>query len=590
MADNSILKPGGSGTNECITPAQEIDTSQFLKKDDYLSVYESESDKQIVRANLGVLGSDEVYDKASADLQILQAVKTSMDSHLAMEDPHNIIPTIESKLEGFVKEDGTTPFLAPQTGVDPLTDLHLTTKRFVVNLLNSHLAKTDPHNILPLVQEILKVYVTADQIYRKAELYTRSQTDELIKNFVKKDGTTPFVKPQIGVTPVADGHLSTKKYVDDVMFKHLVDADPHGFISLLNQRLNNYFKKTETYSRAETYSRNQIDAIIGQLVTDAARGAIEEHINQYDPHGTLKEIYSKHYVPRDGSVPFTAPQKGVDAVEDDDLVTKRQLDDSIVEEPVWITSGPVQTTVGFVEDNSEVPEKFNLQSIMDAIFYGKSIDIKTPTYALIGSTVDVELYIRGSVGTIKFAELLQNGEVIGTYNAEDFEMGHLTVKSLPINEDTTFTFKVYYPNGTYLEATSDTKLAFDIFIGILPKWYAASNVNYDYLTELVTSDPTNNSTYHEGDVVSEIVHKYNFSSPKELKQIFVALPKDYPNLSQMTIHSQQFGLDSFDIISDIPFEIPGLANSKIYKIYVFREALVTLNLEVTFKFDPTTNI
>ena len=199
MADNSILKPGGSGTNECIAPAQEIDTSQFLKKDDYLSVYESESDKQIVRANLGVLGSDEVYDKASADLQILQAVKTSMDSHLAMEDPHNIIPTIESKLEGFVKEDGTTPFLAPQTGVDPLTDLHLTTKRFVVNLLNSHLAKTDPHNILPLVQEILKVYVTADQIYRKAELYTRSQTDELIKNFVKKDGTTPFVKPQIGV-------------------------------------------------------------------------------------------------------------------------------------------------------------------------------------------------------------------------------------------------------------------------------------------------------------------------------------------------------------------------------------------------------
>lgn len=586
MADNSILTPGGSG-NECINPVNEqIDTSQFLKVDYRLGEFESESDKQIARINLGAAGINDVYDKTSADLKTLEAVKTSMDTHLATEDPHNIIPTIESKLEGFVKEDGTTPFLAPQTGVDPLTDFHLTTKRFVTALMDSHLAKTDPHNIIPLVEEILKVYVTTDQIYRKVELYTREQVDDLIKNFVRRDGTTAFLKPQLGVTPVADGHLSTKKYVDDVMFKHLVDADPHGFVTLLNQRLNNYFRKTETYSRAETYSRTQIDAIINQLVIDAARGAIEEHINQYDPHGTLKEIYSKHYVPRDGSVPFTAPQKGVDAVEDDELVTKRQLDASIVEEPVWITSGPVQTTVGFVEDETDPGEKLNLQEVMDAIFYGKSVDVKAPAYALLGSIVDVELFVRGSTGVISYAELWQNDELIGTYTKDDFELGQLTVKSLPINEETTFTFKVFYPNGTYLEASCTTKVAYDIFVGILPKWYAASNVNYDYLLQLVQSDPENNSIDSSGDLVSEIKHKYNFSSPRELKQIFVAMPKEYPDLVQMTTPSQQFGLESFDIISDIPFEIPGLSNSKIYKIYIFKESLVTLNLEVTFKFDP----
>ena len=586
MADNSILTPGGSG-NECINPVNEqIDTSQFLKVDYRLGEFESESDKQIARINLGAAGINDVYDKTSADLKTLEAVKTSMDTHLATEDPHNIIPTIESKLEGFVKEDGTTPFLAPQTGVDPLTDFHLTTKRFVTALMDSHLAKTDPHNIIPLVEEILKVYVTTDQIYRKVELYTREQVDDLIKNFVRRDGTTAFLKPQLGVTPVADGHLSTKKYVDDVMFKHLVDADPHGFVTLLNQRLNNYFRKTETYSRAETYSSAQIDAIINQLVIDAARGAIEEHINQYDPHGTLKEIYSKHYVPRDGSVPFTAPQKGVDAVEDDELVTKRQLDASIVEEPVWITSGPVQTTVGFVEDETDPGEKLNLQEVMDAIFYGKSVDVKAPAYALLGSIVDVELFVRGSTGVISYAELWQNDELIGTYTKDDFELGQLTVKSLPINEETTFTFKVFYPNGTYLEASCTTKVAYDIFVGILPKWYAASNVNYDYLLQLVQSDPENNSIDSSGDLVSEIKHKYNFSSPRELKQIFVAMPKEYPDLVQMTTPSQQFGLESFDIISDIPFEIPGLSNSKIYKIYVFKESLVTLNLEATFKFDP----
>lgn len=586
MADNVILTPGGSG-NECVTPAQEVDTSQFLKRDNYFGEYESESDKQIARTNLGVPSTEEVYDKTSANLQILQAVKQSMDTHLATEDPHNILPQIEGKFDGLVKQDGTTPFTAPQTGVDPIQDLHLTTKRFVTELMNSHLAKTDPHNVIPLVEEILKVYVTADQIYKKVELYTRAQTDDLLKNVVKRDGTTAFLKPQLGVTPLADGHLSTKKYVDDVMFSHLVDADPHGFVTLLNQRLNNYFKKTETYSKAETYSRNQLDAIISQLVVDAARGAIEEHVNQYDPHGTLKEIYSKHYVQRDGSVPFTAPQKGVPAVEDDELVTKSQLQDSIVGESIWITSGPVQTTVGFVEDNMDVGEKLNLQEIMDAIFYGKSVDVMSPPFAPLGSVVDVDMFIRGSVGIVQYAELLQNGTAIGTYTKDQFEMGQLTVQSLPINEDTTFTFRVYYPNGTYLEDTCETKVAFDVFVGILPKWFPASSVSYDYLMELVTSDPTNNSIDHTGSAADEIKHKYDFSSPTELKQIFIAMPKDYPDLIQMTTPSQQFGIEAFDIISDIPFEVPGLDNSKIYKIYVYKESLVTLNLEVTFKFDPT---
>lgn len=101
MADNSILTPGGSG-NECINPVNEqIDTSQFLKVDYRLGEFESESDKQIARINLGAAGISDVYDKTSADLKTLEAVKTSMDTHLATEDPHNIIPTIESKTGGF---------------------------------------------------------------------------------------------------------------------------------------------------------------------------------------------------------------------------------------------------------------------------------------------------------------------------------------------------------------------------------------------------------------------------------------------------------------------------------------------------------
>ncbi len=71
MADNSILTPGGSG-NECINPVNEqIDTSQFLKVDYRLGEFESESDKQIARINLGAAGINDVYDKTSADLKTL---------------------------------------------------------------------------------------------------------------------------------------------------------------------------------------------------------------------------------------------------------------------------------------------------------------------------------------------------------------------------------------------------------------------------------------------------------------------------------------------------------------------------------------
>ena len=46
-----------------------------------------------------------------------------MDTHLATDDPHNILPQIEGKFEGLVKQDGTTPFTAPQTGVNPVSDI-----------------------------------------------------------------------------------------------------------------------------------------------------------------------------------------------------------------------------------------------------------------------------------------------------------------------------------------------------------------------------------------------------------------------------------------------------------------------------------
>jgi hypothetical protein len=111
---------------------------------------------------------------------------------------------------------------------------HLTTKNFVMDLLQTHVSKSDPHNTMLLVNDELKQYALRNNVYGKTDVYTKEQINKLNKSFVKSDGTTPFLSPQSGVTPIIDQHLTTKRYVDNVMFKHEVSADPHGFLTILN--------------------------------------------------------------------------------------------------------------------------------------------------------------------------------------------------------------------------------------------------------------------------------------------------------------------------------------------------------------------
>nr|DAH58396.1 MAG TPA: hypothetical protein [Bacteriophage sp.] len=105
------------------------------------------------------------------------------------------------------------------------------------------------------------------------------------------------------------------------MYKHLVDVDPHGFISILNKRLASYAKASNVYDKTQTYSRVQIDSIVRSLVHDAAKEVLIEHLNEFDPHNILAEVRKLKYVKQDGSIPFKAPQKGIDAIDPQDLIT-----------------------------------------------------------------------------------------------------------------------------------------------------------------------------------------------------------------------------------------------------------------------------
>lgn len=591
MADNSILTPGYQDPIE--TPVTSPPQEDCLIKDNFLSEYETEEEKSVVRENLNVPSKDSVYSRQDVDTQVSEKIRATIQEYLNMEDPHGILPTVAEMIADMVKSDGSTPFTAPQTGVDPQTAQHLTTKNYVDKLVREHVNADDPHNILPEVAILLEKYVRITDVYVKSQLYTKQDIDNQAKNYIRKDGSTPFTKAQIGADPQIDSHLATKRYVDKSLYNHQVDVDPHGFLTILNQRLASYAKKKDVYDKTQTYSRTQIDSIIHNLVNETIDASLQSFMDTVNDK--FEYIRLQKYVKQDGSVPFRGPQAGVDAVEEEHLTTLRQLNQAVedleqnlteqiqAKECLWKTSGPVQSTVGHIDDNTPVPATMSLQEVLDAIFYGKGISISAPDYVTINNKVPITLCVHGSTGLINVAELYQDGKLIISFVKEDFENGCVTVDSLPIIEDTEFTFKVIYTNEAVHEESITVKAALPIFVGLLPKWKFGNVITWNYLKELASEEPNNNQFINSSNNLNQISINYSFQDTK-LRHPFIVVPVSYPDLDNMSTTPQRFGIDAFDVIDMIPLQVPGVEKDIIFKIYIYRQALSSLNQEVTFNF------
>lgn len=591
MADNSILTPGYQDPIE--TPVTSPPQEDCLIKDNFLSEYETEEEKSVVRENLNVPSKDSVYSRQDVDTQVSEKIRATIQEYLNMEDPHGILPTVAEMIADMVKSDGSTPFTAPQTGVDPQTAQHLTTKNYVDKLVREHVNADDPHNILPEVAILLEKYVRITDVYVKSQLYTKQDIDNQAKNYIRKDGSTPFTKAQIGADPQIDSHLATKRYVDKSLYNHQVDVDPHGFLTILNQRLASYAKKKDVYDKTQTYSRTQIDSIIHNLVNETIDASLQSFMDTVNDK--FEYIRLQKYVKQDGSVPFRGPQAGVDAVEEEHLTTLRQLNQAVedleqnlteqiqAKECLWKTSGPVESTVGHIDDNTPVPATMSLQEVLDAIFYGKGISISAPDYVTINNKVPITLCVHGSTGLINVAELYQDGKLTISFVKEDFENGCVTVDSLPIIEDTEFTFKVIYTNEAVHEESITVKAALPIFVGLLPKWKFGNVITWSYLEELASEEPNNNQFINSSNNLNQISINYSFQDTK-LRHPFIVVPVSYPDLDNMSTTPQRFGIDAFDVIDMIPLQVPGIEKDIIFKIYIYRQALSSLNQEVTFNF------
>lgn len=582
---DTILTP--DAFNE--TPIIQEEQNSFLI-DNYFSELETDDQKKIARDNLGVYGTSDLHTKGYID-EAIGSISRQVQSHLIEEDPHGILTQVYKKLANYANKNTSNTFeTLPKSKGTPLDPTDLTTKQYVDQSLTLHTTNDrDPHKTMDLVEDRLKLQQSQlkNQILRA--VYTKEDIDDIVKTFVKKDGSVMFEGNQSSkLTPRLPNHLTNKEYVDNIIKQHCIDIDPHGFLTILNQRLANYYKTTETYSKAETYSRAQIDKVINTLVVDTTNQAVKAHIREFDPHNVIDYISKKGYIKNDGSVPFTKIQKGQRGIEYDDLIileqlneVKRDLEQKIedLEKPIWVTSGPVQTTVGYLEDNSHVPAVMNFQEIMDAIFYGNVIDVKVPEIASIGTSIPVTMTIRGNA-LINKASLYQGDILIGEYKREHFLDWYYTVDSKPILKNTVFTFIVEYINGQTVTASSICNVSYGIFVGAVPKMCMPRDLIYNVMLQIVEQGQGAMLSY--GENVKVIKHKFNFESPYDPKKLVLAIPSSYNQLDYMHTASQHFGINAFQV-EEVLVRVPNLEEAVSYTYYVYNQPLIAFDSEVTFK-------
>ena len=604
---NSVLEPS-------VVPAQPVaEEKQWLSRENYLSEFENEDEKSVARANLGVYSQEAIYTKEEAQLMMNETIHAALRGYVTSDELPKAIESLGNEIAeaGYVKSDGSVPFTNPQSqSALPTQSYHLANKIYVDNLLTAHVNGNDPHNTLEQVRIILADYAKLSDTYTSAFLYTKKEVDQLLQGFVKRDGSTSFTNPQIGVDPSLPSHLATARYVQLLMQNHKCEEDAHDFISTLKRYLSNYYTKSETYTKAQTYSRAQLLDIIKDQMKDIVDQAIATHLATDGSVSELKDfILSKLYdfVKADGSVTHTRPQAGVPAEHENEFVVLEQLTSAIdklnqtitstvqeaTNQSTWIPSGPVRSTVGFVEDNTRMPREMTVQQICDAIFYGRQIGVVAPPFAEYGEQVCIKIFTHG-LGILEEVEIYKNGVLIGTLTAEDFKESVTDYRddgayyefcdTGEFTEDTEWKVVFHYADNQDITDTATTKLSYPIFVGAVPYWWnAQEDITMNSLRELVNEDPVNCKFHtHLGPKLKKLETKFSFTDTK-LRSIVVVIPLDYPDLLRMTTPAQEVETAAFAKWVQ-PMYPNNTDTGVLYKIYVFNQPLVTFDQITKFGF------
>lgn len=563
---------------------------EFLQKNQYLGEFSEQAtlpdgtvfnEKEKARDNLDVYSRDEVDDKIDWEHDhMLDTVNSTMRAHLDAEDPHGDRAYVDSITQQ--QQNAITT---------QLNNLKNNIEATLSRSLSTFLKTGDFEQFR---QELLcDIARKLSNTYSKDKLYTKLEIDVLNEQFVKKDGSVPFVRPQTGVDPRLDKHLATKRYVDNA-FAHASDfLNNVEFRNWINQKLAVYAKLSDTYSRSvidsklESLVESSVDAALNRELANI----LDDHLNTVDPHGDRAYADGK-FVPYDTLA--TLGTTDVPSLTEELRTEITNKVDTAIEQniPVWQSSGPVQSTVGFVEDNTDFEGKeFTLQSIMDMIFYGRGVYIDTSDNTVIlGNKTYVSIRVQGSSENIDNIVVKQNGVIISVLDISDLDLNNVaTLLSDPVVENTTFTVEVNYVGvDNPITATKQVTIGSAVFIGIIDKFQNTTAITWNDLLQLTRSDSTNNEFFSTGPdgEIEDIEKDFDFTSSTQ-KQILVAVPATSPDISEMSVSLQSYDIDAFNIINQIPMNIPVEGQNPqqvLYKFMIYKQGLNTLDTTVLFKF------
>lgn len=554
MSNDYLIVPGSEYKEpEDTTIAQESD---FLRIDKALHEIQEHGLEPNARKHLDV-PSNKDLKKLEDDLQDLSELFTSIqESNKEYYDSlKEEVQNVENSLDKYARLDQESDFNAPPTINGKTIALADEIKLWLKNYAKSG-------EVSEKIKEALINYVLVKDVYTTKETLSSKQINDLIleylENYVSQDD-------------LKHCSFATVGKVNHVMRQHNAELDPHKINTKLTDALKAFYKKGETYSRAETYSRDQINQIIDKLVKSACEGIIDSHL-AVNPHLDSRDV-----------------RDIIEIYAHSNLINNTQLEEALTEakracdqhQPIWKTSGPVLTTVGFVEDNTELPAELTLQQILDQIFYGSKISISADEEAALGERVDVTMCVHIGI-PVKSIKLYQNGVVVDEFDLEEFEDGCITRQYGPIDEDTEFTFTVTYTDDEELSESTTVRATWPIFVGKIPIMKAECTLKMGFLNDLISQDPINNEFVNS----LPVVHKYDFKDPG-LVYLIVGIPISYnKELDYMSNGIQKFGREAFDfhrigIVKNIKY---GVSKECAYDFYTYTQPLSSLNSEVTFNF------
>lgn len=547
MQNDYILVPG---LPEQVQEEIKTQEEEFLKIAEALGELGEKGLLTKARANLGVPSNKDLADfKEDINDSVKRFQDTFNEKHTEYQKE---IDTVKDSLETFIKKDGTIPFeVIPKVGTKPLI-----TKDEVDFALQKYVKPSFVNEKINQVLTKLENYVESKDVYTIDETYGKKDLDTMLDNkYIQKDSINSYDFAKN--SKVNRIQKAIEKSIEDFKVKTAND-------------LEKYYKKRDVWSRAESYSKDQIDLIIDKLVENACEDIIENHLNN-TTHISSQDILTivKNYA-KSNLVDIKTLKNSISDIQNECEKHK----------PIWRTSGPVRTTVGFVEDNTELPAELTLQQILDQIFYGSKISISADEKAEIGEMVDVTMCVHIGI-PVKSIYLYMNGERIDSFDIEDFEEGCITRSYGPILEDSEFTFTVTYDDDSTLSESTTVTAAWPLFVGVIPTMKFGSTITMTDLNMLIKIDPVNNEFVTD----IPVTHRYNFKHNR-LVYLIVGIPTKYnKELDYMTNQIQKFTKEAFNFHRiSLTKEVNDQFKECSYDFYIYDQPLSSLNSDVTFNF------